>query len=86
MADQWAPWNNGSFKVTVEQGDVVVSKTDENDAHISCNINDFSQFILGYIGLEEAIELGKVTVHNPGAANDMKDIFIRHATYITDYF
>lgn len=86
VTDQWAPWNNGTFRVAIEQGGVVVSKTDDTAADISCNIDAFSQFILGYIGLGEAIELGKATVHNLQVIDELKTIFNEHVTYMTDNF
>lgn len=86
IADKWAPWNSGTFRVKIDQGTLAVDKIEDAEADISCDINTFSQFILGYIGLGEAIELGKVAVHNPQKAETMKDIFKEHVTHMTDYF
>lgn len=84
--DKWAPWNNGAFEVVIEQGSVAVNEAEETAADISCNINTFSQFMLGYIGLKEAIELGKVSVYNHNIAEELKTIFKENLTYMTESF
>lgn len=84
--DKWAPWNNGTFKVSIDQGTTRVDKIEDAGADISCSVNSFSQFMLGYIGLEKAIELGKVIVHNPQAVKELKAIFKEQVTFMTDRF
>ncbi|MFY9425570.1 MAG: GNAT family N-acetyltransferase [Caldicoprobacterales bacterium] len=86
ITDKWAPWNNGTFKLIIDQGTAEVNKIEDDTADISCDINVFSQVALGYTGIEEAIEIGKITVHNLKAAEDMKTIFKEHVTYMTDGF
>ncbi len=86
VEDRWANWNSQSFKVVVGEGTGLVEKLGNAAADIECNIQTFSQVISGYISMEDAIGLGKITSNSPDLLEDLKIIFKGHATHMTDSF
>lgn len=84
--DEFASWNNGTFNVVIRDGSAIVDKTENNSPDIECDIQTFSQIMLGYIGMEEAIDIGKVTSDIPVFLDDLKILFKRHVTHMTDGF
>lgn len=91
VEDEYAPWNNGIFKVSIGEGtamveDLVNSPNNDILIDIECNIQTFSQIVLGYIGLKEAVELGQIAAHNCALLDDLEVIFKKRATHMTDAF
>lgn len=86
IQDKWAPWNDGVFNILIKKGSATVEKVTDISPHIECDIQTFSQIMSGYIGMKEAIEIGEITPHIPGVLDDLKILFKKHATHMTDRF
>lgn len=67
VADSFAPWNEGTWQVTIQtagQADVAASSA---PAQASADIGTWSQLFYGYLSVEQALFLGKLSVHDPNA-------------------
>ena len=86
VEDKYAPWNSETFRIFIGEGAATVEHAGDAPIDVECDIQAFSQIIFGYIGMGEAITLGKITAHNPGLLDDMEIIFKSHGTHMTDSF
>lgn len=66
IQDEYAPWNDGTFKVCVRGGEAEVSMVDvetvENELlHLKCTIQTFSAMMVGYIRPSKLVPAGRLT-------------------------
>lgn len=86
VEDKWAPWNDGIFRLSIEEGIARVEGELDESADVECSIQSFSQIALGYIGLDQAINLGKIKINSLDFQEDLKTIFKKHPTLMTGQF
>lgn len=60
VGDKQAPWNNGIFRISIENKVMKVSEAE--DPELECNINTLSAIIGGKTNFMEMINCGRVTV------------------------
>jgi hypothetical protein len=53
LHDQWAAWNNATFKVIIQKGKAEIKQVETNDCDIALDINAFTQLVVGYKTLKE---------------------------------
>ena len=85
VKDPYADWNNGVFRVEINQGKVKMLETDLSQGEISCSIQALSQLVSGYISLEERKALGDIEGRKE-ALDKFKKFIPDKNTYLNDYF
>jgi predicted acetyltransferase len=85
VEDPWAEWNNNVFSVAIANGKTKVDAGAKR-ADIVCDIGTFSQISLGFISLEEARPMGKITINDLNKFKAIKKLFKSKNTFIIDNF
>ncbi|WP_132946264.1 GNAT family N-acetyltransferase [Tumebacillus sp. BK434] len=87
VQDSFAPWNEGTWQVAVETaGSAIVSASSE-PAQASADIGTWSQIFFGYLTVEEAQFLGKLSVHDPNALPVLNSLWASsQKPLMLDYF
>ncbi|ASS75879.1 hypothetical protein CIG75_13555 [Tumebacillus algifaecis] len=85
--DPFAPWNEGTWQLTVaSSGTASVSATDEL-ADASADIGTWTQIFYGYLSVEQALFLGKLTIHDPHVLPFLHKLWASvHQPLMHDYF
>ncbi|QEK13301.1 GNAT family N-acetyltransferase [Crassaminicella thermophila] len=86
ITDSYAPWNDGTFIVTIQNGKASLEKTDLSSVDLSCTINTFSQLFFGAINIDQAISLEKIILHNQSILENLSKIFYSKNNYINEFF
>jgi predicted acetyltransferase len=86
VEDLYAPWNSVPFRVVIENGNAAVEGIEDGPIDVKCDIQTFSQIMFGYLGMGEAMELGKIDTCSPELSEDIKNLFVGHPTCETDSF
>lgn len=87
--DPWAGWHHDRcFQITITEGRANVREgpEDKRETDLQCPIQSFSQFVLGYIGIEESVKLGKIIVRDEKKLNELAKIFPAKTTFMNDWF
>lgn len=90
VRDRYAEWNNGLFSVDVEKDYVKVKlltnqiEDSIREADISVSIGALSQILLGFLSLDESVELGFANLK--ADRFDLITLFGSRVTFITDRF
>ena len=85
VKDEHGSWNNKCFNVVVRHGAAQIETADPSLVDLEMDIQTFSQLAMGYIGLNEAVELEKAKIYS-SKLDDLQAIFQKRATYLRDYF
>lgn len=85
ITDPAAPWNSGTWSLSVNAGAGQVKKTRKNH-DFACDIQTFTRIYCGYIDLLQAAELGKLEVTNPRKLPKIIPYFAAPTPYMNDYF
>ncbi|NLY88322.1 MAG: GNAT family N-acetyltransferase [Firmicutes bacterium] len=87
--DPWAGWNhNRCFQVRIAEGKATVQAEPENGekTDLQCPVQSFSQLVLGYIGIKEGVELGRVILRDEKNLNILAGLFPAKTTFVNDWF
>lgn len=84
--DNQASWNNKVFKITAQNGKLLVVETNLKKANIEVSIQRLSQLIIGFIGGNEAIDLELVNIFNTNKIELFKSIFLKRKTMLWQMF
>jgi len=85
IKDNYAEWNNGVFKLIVEDGKGFLEKENTSYWDISLSINTLFQIISGFISITQAFDLGLIEV-NKKIILRLNKIFTTYPTFSCDYF
>jgi predicted acetyltransferase len=87
--DPHAAWNhNRCFQVRIVEGKATVEEKPENGEKpdLECPVQSFSQFVLGYTGLKESVEMGKVILRDEKRLPELAELFPAKKTFMNDWF
>ncbi len=84
VTDNYASWNNKTFKLDINGRGISVEETDINP-DLTISISDFSQLITGFINLTEAREMNKIE-GKVEYLDKLENVFTKHPTLINDHF
>ena len=87
--DPLAGWHhNRCFRVRIAEGKATVQEEPENreEPDLFCPIQSFSQFVLGYTGLKESVELGRVILRDEKNLRELAELFPAKRTFMNDWF
>lgn len=87
--DPRAGWHhNRCLQVEIAEGKAMVREEPENgkEPDLYCSIQGFSQVVLGYIGIKDAVELGRVRLRDEKNLNDLAGLFPAKKTFMNDWF
>lgn len=85
LADEHAPWNQGTWRLTVENGEARVERT-QAVPEISLGIQQFSSMYIGYADPEEWVRTGILGREAAPAASTLKRLFHDRPTLLLDRF
>ncbi len=85
IADRQAPWNNGTFLLSISGGAGRVKKT-RSRADFACDIQTFSQIYCGHLDLLRAAEIGKIETSAPRKLPRINGYFATATPYMNDSF
>lgn len=85
VADDQAPWNDATFAVEVADGTMSVAAT-EAAPDVSLSVGTLSALFVGYRSVEDAVAVGDVEVHDPGAGETLAALFPERPTYLPESF
>ena len=76
------------FRVQIAEGKATVEEGPGNgeEPDLYCPIQGFSQLVLGYIGIKEAVELGKVILRDEKRLPELAELFPAKKTFLNDWF
>jgi predicted acetyltransferase len=86
IKDNYAEWNNGVFKLIIQDGKGFLEKENNHKWDISLSINTLSQIISGFISITKAFNLGLVEVNDKNIILKLNQIFPTYPTFSCDYF
>jgi predicted acetyltransferase len=85
VADDHAPWNDGTFRVAVRDGTATVEPTDAApDARV--DVGTLSQLFVGYLPADRARTLGGLDTETEGALDALARLFPPEETYLPERF
>lgn len=84
--DPWAQWNNTTFELDVEKGHVRVKDIGKKAGDIHGTIQCFSQMLLGYIGVKEALEMGRIELKDLKLYESLQHIFKCTPTFVNETY
>lgn len=83
VEDDFLEWNNATFMLYSQNGEVKVERTDAAP-DMTCDVRTLAQLISGYVSLEDGIALGTVVL--TGNKQGLSDLFPNRKTCIFDQF
>lgn len=85
LSDPMAPWNEGVFSVSFENGKAVqVEKTSGGDAQVSMGIREFTRLITGCFEKEQIRIMPNVEIREDTPAIDQ--VFFKKSIWLHDFF
>ena len=85
LSDPMAPWNEGVFSVSFENGKAVqVEKTSGGDAQVSMGIREFTRLITGCFEREQIRIMPNVEIREDTPAIDQ--VFFKKSIWLHDFF
>ncbi|MFD2170832.1 GNAT family N-acetyltransferase [Tumebacillus lipolyticus] len=87
VIDSFAPWNEGIWQVSVQQpGEAAVSATDSSPC-ASADIGTWTQIFYGYLSIDQALFLGKLSLHDPEQLPFLRSLWATaQQPMLIDYF
>lgn len=85
VQDEHAPWNEGTWRVEFEQGNVDIERTDDAP-QLSMPIQSLSQAYYGTPTLDEIRDAAKLTVHDEPAYEAINTLLAGPPMWTLDYF
>ncbi len=85
VQDKYAPWNEASWKVEIEDSGVKVSQTNDS-VDLSLDIQALSQLYFGSPNIIHLRHAGRVTVHNEAAFHFVQQFFDGPTMWINNHF
>ncbi|WP_332900008.1 GNAT family N-acetyltransferase [Haladaptatus sp. CMSO5] len=85
VSDPIAPWNDGRFAFTVENGQAACTQS-AAEADVSVDIATLSQLTVGYLTADQARRYGGLTTDSDAALAVLSDAFPRAQTYLREHF
>lgn len=85
VADQHAPWNDGTFEVQVAGGEANCTETDA-DPDVTLDVARLSQLVVGARSLEALDKAGHVTVHDEEGAAVLAAAYPESDVYLREFF
>ncbi|WP_338729771.1 GNAT family N-acetyltransferase [Haladaptatus sp. DJG-WS-42] len=85
VRDPIAPWNDGRFAFSVENGNATCTPTTD-DATVSVDIATLSQLTVGYLTAEQAHRYGGLSTDSDAALELLSGAFPRAQTYLREHF
>ncbi|WP_198299630.1 GNAT family N-acetyltransferase [Tumebacillus avium] len=87
VTDTFAPWNEGTWQVTVEQSGQAEVAASSEPAQASADIGTWTQLFYGYLSVEQALFLGKLSVHDPNVLPVLSSLWTSsQKPLMLDYF
>ncbi|MDQ2688758.1 MAG: GNAT family N-acetyltransferase [Chloroflexota bacterium] len=74
ISDEFCPWNDGRWRLTVEGG-VPFVEPSTDAADLTCDITDLGAAYLGAFGFTQLADAGRVGEAQPGALRRAEDLF-----------
>ncbi|WZL73515.1 GNAT family N-acetyltransferase [Clostridiaceae bacterium 35-E11] len=86
IEDIYAPWNEGAFRIDIQDGRASILSLDTDETDLSCDINTLAQLIFGAFSVEESMALDKLTVHEPSIVEQVSKVFTPKNNFINEFF
>ncbi|MGI6707269.1 MAG: GNAT family N-acetyltransferase [Clostridia bacterium] len=83
VRDNFLPWNNGTFSVAWDKGEVEVKESSKSPDLI-CDIQGLTQLLTGYVSLDDLLLREATVVHK--AYSLLSSLFPKKPLYLADYF
>ncbi|MBN2852415.1 MAG: GNAT family N-acetyltransferase [Clostridia bacterium] len=83
--DREAPWNEGVYEIKAENGNITAVLSNR-EPDIEIGIEQLTQLMMGYLSIDELVDLGKVTVFNDKAIRTLDYLFRKSSPYIQERF
>lgn len=84
VEDQYAPWNNDTFKVVIKNGIATVNPKKSSTPDLACSINTLTQLFMGTLDIDEALRSELIGVNSK--KEQLSKVFIKKNTYINEYY
>jgi len=85
VLDNWAPWNNKIFRLSVKKASAQVEEV-QNEPQVSIDIGAFSQLIFGRLGVKELLYQGRLESKAVNYATALDSLFPVCNNYINEYY
>ncbi|KJS83010.1 MAG: hypothetical protein JM58_13400 [Peptococcaceae bacterium BICA1-8] len=85
VADNWAPWNNNKFRISVNNGQAVVQITKE-EAHISIDIGALTLLIFGRLSVWDLLYKERLALKDNSYVLVLESLFPPCNNYINEYY
>ncbi|QIO24743.1 enhanced intracellular survival protein Eis [Haloarcula sp. JP-L23] len=85
VEDDVATWNDGTFEVTVRDGDATVTESTKRP-DVRLDIGTFTQLFVGYGGVERAMLTGTFQAHTDGVVETLATLYPQRSLFCPDRF
>ena len=86
LKDTYAPWNQGTWCIDVQDGKNTKCAKTGAKPDIECDIQAFSQLFCGYVTAERLIWEGKLSVNDHSKIQLLNELFNDQPTHMQDWF
>lgn len=90
VIDERALWNNGIWKITVEQGRISATRDEQSNCQVEVSIASLSQMVMGYLSIDEIDMLHGLTIcdgiEKEKVMTSMRILFEKRRTYMNERF
>lgn len=88
VGDDTAAWNDGTFRLRIENGTATCTPVDTPaaEADLTVGIGTLSQLVSGYHAVDEARRLGDLTVRDDGDADRLAALFPPQDVFLRTFF
>lgn len=85
IGDNWAPWNDKVFQISVSEGRARIEETDQ-EPDLSVDIGAMTQLVFGRVGALDLMYQGRLITKSPEKATLFNKIFPLCNNYIDEYY